>query len=76
MPVIQVPAFAGPNDMPVGVSLVTRRHGDQYLLRVAKILSGPLMSNGSWQQQLGPSERDFASGSANIEQDLRLKIGS
>ncbi|PVH70770.1 amidase signature enzyme [Cadophora sp. DSE1049] len=52
MPVIHVPAFAGPNGMPVGVSLISRRYSDQYLLRIAKILSGPLVSEGNWQQRL------------------------
>ncbi|TAQ86822.1 hypothetical protein B7494_g4847 [Chlorociboria aeruginascens] len=52
MPVIHVPAFAGLNGMPVGVSLISRRYGDQYLLSIAKILSGPLMSEGNWQQKL------------------------
>lgn len=61
MPVIHVPAFAGPNGMPVGVSLISRRYGDQYLLSIAKILSGPLMSEGNWQQKLVSIEGDLAS---------------
>lgn len=52
MPVIQVPAFAGPNGMPVGLSLIARRHDDQQLLSIAKTLSGPLMEEGDWQGKL------------------------
>lgn len=51
MPVIQVPAFAGPNGMPVGLSLVAPRYCDQDLLSIAKILSEPLMNEGSWQNR-------------------------
>ncbi|CAN9180157.1 unnamed protein product [Alternaria alternata] len=51
MPVIQVPAFAGPNGMPVGLSLVAPRYCDQDLLIIAKILSEPLMNEGSWQNR-------------------------
>jgi Asp-tRNA(Asn)/Glu-tRNA(Gln) amidotransferase A subunit family amidase len=61
MPVIHVPAFAGSNGMPVGVSLISRRYGDQHLLNIAKILSGPLMSEGNWQQKLVSTEGDLAS---------------
>jgi Asp-tRNA(Asn)/Glu-tRNA(Gln) amidotransferase A subunit family amidase len=43
MPVIHVPAFAGPNGMPVGLSLVARRYCDQHLLSIAKVLSQALM---------------------------------
>ncbi|KAK0716788.1 amidase signature domain-containing protein [Lasiosphaeria miniovina] len=49
MPVIHVPAFVGPNGMPVGLSLVARRYDDQRLLSIAKVLSKPLMSEGGWQ---------------------------
>ncbi|KAK2594846.1 hypothetical protein QQS21_007434 [Conoideocrella luteorostrata] len=52
MPVIHLPAFVGPNSMPVGLSLVARRYDDQHLLSIAKILSGPLMSKGGWQDKL------------------------
>ncbi|KAF2833089.1 amidase signature enzyme [Ophiobolus disseminans] len=49
MPVIQIPAFAGPNGMPVGLSLVARRYCDQDFLNIAQILGGPLMSKRGWQ---------------------------
>ncbi|KAF2234183.1 amidase signature enzyme [Viridothelium virens] len=52
MPVINVPAFAGPNGMPMGLSLIARRFGDQHLLSIAKVLSRPLMSEGGWQATL------------------------
>ena len=61
MPVIHVPAFAGPNGMPVGLSLIARRYCDQHLLSIAKILSGPLMSEGGWQEKLVYSEADLTS---------------
>ena len=59
MPVIHVPAFAGHNGMPVGMSLIAGRYCDQYLLSIAKILSGPLMSEGGWQKQLVFTEADL-----------------
>jgi len=52
MPVVQVPAFAGQNGMPIGISLIAPRYCDDELLRVAKILSGPLMSEGGWQERM------------------------
>ncbi|KAF5536442.1 amidase [Fusarium phyllophilum] len=45
MPVVNIPAFAGANDMPVGISLVGPRFRDQQLLRTSQLLSdilGPL----------------------------------
>lgn len=61
MPVIHVPAFAGPNGMPIGLSLIARRYCDQHLLSIAKILSGPLMSEGGWQEKLVYTEADLTS---------------
>ncbi|KAK0261240.1 hypothetical protein B0A54_08035 [Friedmanniomyces endolithicus] len=52
MPVIQVPASAGPNAMPVGLSLVVRTYCDQYLLSIATILAEALMKEGGWQKKL------------------------
>ncbi len=61
MPVINVPAFVGAHGMPIGVSLVTGRFRDQHLLRVGKVLSGPLMAEGGW------SGRGSAEESANLD---------
>jgi hypothetical protein len=47
MPVIHVPAFKGPNGMPVGISLIGRRYYDQHLLSFAKVLSEALMADGT-----------------------------
>jgi len=52
MPVINVPAFVGPNGMPVGLSIIARRFSDQHLLSVAEVLAEPLMSEGGWQRNL------------------------
>ncbi len=46
MPVINVPAFVGANEMPIGVSLVAGRFRDQHLLRIGRLLSVPLMAKG------------------------------
>ena len=35
MPCLTLPRFVGPNDMPVGVQLVERRHEDARLLDLA-----------------------------------------
>ncbi|KAL8349137.1 hypothetical protein RB601_002034 [Gaeumannomyces tritici] len=43
-PVINIPAFAGGNGMPIGVSLISARHHDQHLLKIAKALTEPLMT--------------------------------
>ncbi|KAK0361479.1 hypothetical protein LTR91_003702 [Friedmanniomyces endolithicus] len=47
-----VPASAGPNAMPVGLSLVVRTYCDQYLLSIATILAEALMKEGGWQKKL------------------------
>lgn len=52
MPMVHVPAFVGPNGMPVGLSLITRTYCDQHLLSIAKILGEPLMSEGGWHEKL------------------------
>ncbi|KAK0278416.1 hypothetical protein LTR35_009155 [Friedmanniomyces endolithicus] len=52
MPVIQVPAFAGSNAMPVGLSLIARTYCDQYLLSIATVLAEPLMREGGWGKKL------------------------
>ncbi|KAK3899282.1 amidase signature domain-containing protein [Staphylotrichum tortipilum] len=48
MPVINIPAFVGQHGMPVGISLVAGRYQDRQLLRVATVLSKPLMVQGAW----------------------------
>jgi Asp-tRNA(Asn)/Glu-tRNA(Gln) amidotransferase A subunit family amidase len=46
-PVVQIPGFKGPSDMPVGLSLTSPRYTDRRLLQVAKAI-GPLFeSRGS-----------------------------
>jgi len=47
-PVINIPAFVGRNDMPVGISVVAGRSFDQHLLSISKVLSEPLMAEGGW----------------------------
>ncbi|PSN65134.1 amidase signature enzyme [Corynespora cassiicola Philippines] len=59
MPVIQVPAFVRPNGMPVGLSIIACRYSDRHLLEIAKILSGPLMKEGGWQNRLVYTEIDL-----------------
>jgi Asp-tRNA(Asn)/Glu-tRNA(Gln) amidotransferase A subunit family amidase len=46
MPVINIPAFVGINEMPVGVSLVAPRFRDQHLLQVSKIVGDRLIAEG------------------------------
>jgi amidase len=41
VPVISVPGFAGPNGLPVGLSLISPRYTDRHLLSVAKEV-GPI----------------------------------
>ncbi|KAL8849640.1 MAG: hypothetical protein Q9221_005407 [Calogaya cf. arnoldii] len=55
MPVINIPAFTGANGMPVGISVVTGRYTDQYLLKIRKVLSEPLMAKcGFGREELEP----------------------
>ncbi|KAJ8132731.1 hypothetical protein O1611_g892 [Lasiodiplodia mahajangana] len=51
MPVINIPAFRGPNDMPIGVSLVAPRYRDQHLLKVSQIL-GDAMAQNAYKKQV------------------------
>ncbi|KAK1052075.1 hypothetical protein LTR74_016620 [Friedmanniomyces endolithicus] len=50
MPVIQMPAFAGPNAMPIGLSLIARTYCDQHPLSIAMVLAEPLMREGGWEK--------------------------
>lgn len=52
MPVINVPAFKGEDDMPVGISLVAARYRDQQLLEVAKAVGPLLVAEGGWVSKL------------------------
>lgn len=52
VPVINMPAFTGAHGMPIGISLVASRFCDQHLLRISKVLSEPLMNEGSWKVKL------------------------
>ncbi|KAM7199421.1 Amidase signature domain containing protein [Rhypophila sp. PSN 637] len=45
-PVINIPAFAGDHDMPIGISFVAGRFRDQHLLSISALLSRPLMAEG------------------------------
>ncbi|MGI9409251.1 MAG: amidase [Hyphomicrobiaceae bacterium] len=36
MPALTIPAFTGPNQLPIGLQLVARRHSDDLLLQVAR----------------------------------------
>lgn len=49
MPVINIPAFTGAHGMPIGISVVAGRFFDQHLLKIGKLLSEPLMSEGGWK---------------------------
>jgi Asp-tRNA(Asn)/Glu-tRNA(Gln) amidotransferase A subunit family amidase len=44
VPVVQIPGFKGPSDMPVGLSLTSPRYTDRRLLQVAKAI-GPLFES-------------------------------
>lgn len=48
-PVINIPAFTGAHNMPIGISLVAGRFCDQQLLRIGKMLSETLMEGGDWR---------------------------
>jgi amidase len=49
MPVINIPAFTGEHNMPIGLSLVAGRFFDQHLLKISKAISIPLMKEGGWK---------------------------
>ncbi|KAF0635996.1 hypothetical protein FPSE5266_20343 [Fusarium pseudograminearum] len=49
MPVINIPAFAGPNGMPIGITLVGPRYRDQQLLQTSQVISKMLMAKGGWK---------------------------
>jgi Asp-tRNA(Asn)/Glu-tRNA(Gln) amidotransferase A subunit family amidase len=52
LPVINIPAFIGAHGMPIGISLVTARFHDQYLVHFGIALSEPLMASGGWKEAL------------------------
>lgn len=49
MPVMNIPAFTGTHGMPIGISVVTSRFCDHYLLKISKVLSEPLIAEGGWK---------------------------
>lgn len=42
VPVVSVPAFSGPNGMPMGISVITRRYTDRTALAVGKLIAGKI----------------------------------
>ncbi|KAF4972982.1 hypothetical protein FZEAL_9442 [Fusarium zealandicum] len=50
VPVMNVPGFRGPNDMPVGISVVVPRFQDRHLLKVSKALGQVFEAEGGWNQ--------------------------
>ncbi|KAM0425886.1 hypothetical protein ACHAPT_008824 [Fusarium lateritium] len=50
-PVINIPGFRGPNNMPVGVSLVAPRFKDRHLLKVGKAVGRIFEAEGGWSQE-------------------------
>ncbi|RTE80714.1 hypothetical protein BHE90_004810 [Fusarium euwallaceae] len=49
-PVINIPGFRGPNNMPVGVSLIAPRFRDRHLLKVGKAVGQIFEAEGGWIQ--------------------------
>ncbi|KAF7917154.1 uncharacterized protein EAE98_010259 [Botrytis deweyae] len=52
MPVLNIPAFVGPNKMPIGLSFIAAPFCDQQLLHLAKSIADSLMSDGGWKIDL------------------------
>lgn len=52
MPVVNVPGFKGESGMPVGLSLVSSRFRDQYLLSVAREVGKVFEAEGGWRREL------------------------
>ncbi|CAH0043789.1 unnamed protein product [Clonostachys solani] len=57
MPVINIPAFVGASEMPIGVSLVAPRFRDQHLLQVSKAIGDRLMAEGGCKPRVYSSAR-------------------
>ena len=51
-PVVNVPGFKGPHGLPVGLSVVTSRYRDQYLLRVCREVGKVFEAEGGWKNTL------------------------
>ncbi|KAI0538866.1 amidase [Xylaria digitata] len=51
-PVVNIPGFRGPNDMPIGLSLVAPRYHDRRLLSVSKAVGVIFESEGGWERKL------------------------
>jgi Asp-tRNA(Asn)/Glu-tRNA(Gln) amidotransferase A subunit family amidase len=43
VPVVSVPGFSGPNGMPLGISVITRRYTDRTAIAIGA-LAGPLFA--------------------------------
>jgi NCS1 family nucleobase:cation symporter-1 len=48
-PVINIPGFAGENDMPIGLSLVAPRYHDRKLLAVSEAVGKLFEASGGWK---------------------------
>ena len=68
MPVINIPAFIGVHGMPIGISVVAGRFFDQELLKISKVLSGPLMAEGGWNIE----RTDSSHGTMTIQDAIPL----
>ena len=52
VPVVNVPGFAGPNGMPVGLSLVQGRYQDMKLLEVAQLCAEVFQEEGGFKSSI------------------------
>ena len=50
MPVVNIPGFKGENGMPIGLSVITGRYRDQYLLRVCREIGKLFEAEGGWSR--------------------------
>jgi Asp-tRNA(Asn)/Glu-tRNA(Gln) amidotransferase A subunit family amidase len=49
-PVVNIPGFKGENGLPIGLSVVSGRYRDQYLLRVCTEIGKVFESEGGWSR--------------------------
>lgn len=52
VPCLNIPGFAGENEMPIGLTLVGPRYTDERVLYVGKTIGAVFESGGGWKSKL------------------------
>ncbi|KAI1772380.1 amidase signature enzyme [Hypoxylon cercidicola] len=76
MPVINIPAFSGAHNMPIGISLVAPRFRDQQLLTTAKVIGRLMTKDAQCTSQQDIAEKQAQSAENKVRQPVTERLSA